>query len=259
MKVVILCGGQGTRLREETEFKPKPLVEIGKLPILVHIMKIFSKFGHNDFILALGYKGYLIKEYFLHYKLHTSDFTLNTKEHDIIYHNNKNDFNWNITFADTGLETLTAKRLFKLKKYLKNDDLFLLTYGDGIADIDINKLIEFHKSQGKIVTITGINPPSPFGIINMDEHNIVKNFKEKPISNYIINGGFMVLSKKIFNYINKDEDVMLVGKTIPEIAKKGEVIIYHHKGFWHSMDTYRDYLKLNEMYKNNEIPWIKNV
>lgn len=257
MKVVILCGGQGTRLREETEYRPKPLVPIGKYPILWHIMKHYYYYGHNDFILALGYKSHLIKEYFMHYRWHTTDFTVNIKSKKTEYHSFHDLEDWNVTLADTGLESMTAKRLAKLKKYLENEDMFMLTYGDGVSDVDLKELVKFHKKRGKMVTITGIQPASQYGIIDLDEDDIALNFKEKPASNDVINGGFMIFNKEIFNHISEEEDVMLVQKTIPDLAEKGEVAIYRHKGFWHSMDTYRDYLKLNKMWSQGDRPWFK--
>lgn len=256
LKTVIFCGGRGTRLQEETTVKPKPLVKIGKYPILWHIMKIYSHFGCKDFILALGYKGEMIKRYFRDYKWLTADFTLNTKSKKEEYHNHSDIEDWNITFADTGLETKTTQRLLKLKKYLKNDDTFMLTYGDGVADIDINRLMKFHKDKGKIATLTGINPTSQYGVIDVDSDYIAQEFKEKPTSeDDFINGGFMVFDKKIFDHLSDDDNSMLVEKAIPELAKKGEVAIYHHRGFWHCMDTYRDLLKLESMWKNRQRSW----
>lgn len=255
MKVVIFCGGRGTRLQEETVVKPKPMVTIGKYPILWHIMKIYSHFGHRDFILALGYKGNAIKQYFRNYKWLTSDFTLNTKTKEELYYNHTIIEDWNVTFADTGLETKTVQRLLALKKYIKDEDTFMLTYGDGVADVDINKLIEFHKVKGKIVTLTGINPTSQYGVIDVDSDYIAQQFKEKPTSeDDFINGGFMVFDKRIFEYIYPEDKNMLVETVIPALAKKGEVAIYHHKGFWQSMDTYRDLLKLNTLW-NDKKPW----
>ncbi|NOZ80410.1 MAG: glucose-1-phosphate cytidylyltransferase [DPANN group archaeon] len=254
MKVVILCGGRGSRLREETEFRPKPLIPIGQKPILWHIMKSYSQYNHNEFILALGYKGDLIKEYFMHYRWKISDFTLNIRKHDIKYHDYLALEDWNITFADTGLESMTAKRLAKLKRYLTDEDNFMLTYGDGVSDIDIDKLVAFHKEKGRIVTITGYNPTSAYGVIEVKD-GIAKEFKEKPESQDIINGGFMVLNKKIFDYVSEENDVMLVETVLPQLAKEGQVATYHHKGFWHSMDTYRDYLKLNKMWDEKKSPW----
>jgi glucose-1-phosphate cytidylyltransferase len=256
MKTVIFCGGQGTRLREETEYRPKPLVPIGKFPILWHIMKIYSSFNHNDFILALGYKGDMIKEYFMQYRWRSTDFTLNTKTKKIDYHNYHDLEDWNITFSDTGKESLTSKRLAKLKKHLEIEENFMLTYGDGISDIDLAELIKYHSKKGKIITIVGINPLSQYGIIDIDSEGIATEFKEKPGTDDVINGGFMVINKTIFKYISEDNDIMFED-VIKDLSKKGEVAIYQHKGFWHSMDTYRDYLKLNKLWDNNERAWTK--
>jgi len=256
MKVIIFCGGRGTRLQEETEYRPKPMVTIGKHPILWHIMKIYSHFSHKDFVLALGYKGEMIKDYFYNYKWLSSDFTLNIKSKEETYHDHAQLEDWNITFADTGPETKTVKRLSLLKKYLKGEDTFLLTYGDGVADVDINKLVDFHKSKGKIVTLTGINPTSQYGVIDVDSNYIAQAFKEKPTSeDDFINGGFMVCDKRIFNYLNEDDPNMLEETTLRELAKKGEVAVYHHRGFWQCMDTYRDFFNLNNMWNNGQRRW----
>lgn len=245
--VVILCGGIGTRLREETEFKPKPLVEIGGKPIIWHIMKIYSHFGYKTFFLPLGYKGEMIKEYFIHYDWRSNDFSLSLNNKEIKIQTAKTDEDWNIHFIDTGLESKTAKRLFHLKKYLEKYPTFMLTYGDGVADINIKKLLQFHFSQRRIVTITGLHPHSKYGVINISKDNIVQEFKEKPILDDFINGGFMVINREIFNYLD-DRNVMLVDDTLPELTKTEEVALYHHEGFWHCMDTYRDYINLNSLW-----------
>jgi len=254
MKTVILCGGQGTRLKEETEFRPKPMVPIGKFPILWHIMKIYNHFGHNNFILALGYKGDMIKEYFMNYRWHISDFTLNIKSKHTEYHNFHELEDWNITFADTGLESQTSLRLIKLKKYVENEDMFMLTYGDGIADVNIDELIKFHKEKGKLITITGITPVSQYGVIDVDKDGLAKVFTEKPLSKNMINGGFMVVNKEIFNYLDENENIMFE-EILPRLAKKKLVTIFHHTGFWHSMDTYRDYVNLNKMWEEKNKSW----
>jgi glucose-1-phosphate cytidylyltransferase len=254
MKIVILCGGQGTRLREETEYRPKPMVPIGRFPILWHIMKIYSYNGNNNFVLALGYKGDMIKEYFMNYRWHSSDFTLNIKTKQTEYHNFHELEDWNITFADTGLESLTGLRLIKLKRYLEDDEMFMLTYGDGVSDIDIKNLVKFHKEKGKLVTITGVNPVTQYGVIDVDNKDIAKGFREKPSSKDIINGGFMVINKGIFKYLHEDENIMFEDILV-KLSDEGHVAIFPHKGFWHSMDTYRDYLKLNKMWDEKNRPW----
>lgn len=248
MKVVILAGGLGTRLREETEFKPKPMVEIGEMPILWHIMKIYSHYGHKEFILPLGYKGDTIKQFFVEFKWRGNDFSLNLRDKQIQTYNNHNLDDWNIHFINTGLKTKTALRLYKVKHLLENEENFMLTYGDAVADVDINKLIEFHKKQNTIVTITGVRILSKFGVLET-KNNKVTLFAEKPADKNFINGGFMVFNKKIFDYINTD-DVMIVQTILPKLAKMGEVSMFHHDKFWHCMDTYRDYLELNKLWKN---------
>lgn len=250
MKTVILCGGKGTRLREETEFKPKPLVEIGAKPILWHIMKIYSAFGYGEFILTLGYKGKMIKEYFMDYDWRDNNFKLSLMDKEIIFNNKDAREDWIIDFIDTGRESQTALRLYKLKDHLKDEDTFMLTYGDGVADVNIDKLIEFHREKGKIVTVTALHPRSKYGVIRTDGDGLVEEFKEKPILNDFVNGGFMVFDRKIFDYLD-NRNVMLVYDTLPRLAAKGEVALFHHEGFWHCMDTYKDYLRLNKMWRNN--------
>lgn len=260
MKTVILCGGRGTRLREETEFKPKPLVEIGGRPILWHIMKIYSVFGHRDFVLALGSKGEMIKEYFMDYDWRDNDFTLRLRDKKIDFKNQTAKEDWTIDFADTGEKSLTALRLYKLKDYVKDEENFMLTYGDGIADIDVDKLVKFHLEKGKILTITGLHPRSKYGVVKTTNDGLVKEFKEKPILDNFINGGFMVFNKRIFDVLDQ-RNVMLVDDTLPRLAEMGEVALYHHEEFWHCMDTYKDYLELNKMWEENPEwkIWDKNI
>jgi len=222
---IILCGGIGTRLKEETEFKPKPMVKIGEKPLLWHIMKIYSHYGFNDFVIALGYKGEMIKEYF----------------------SNNNDDNFNLTMVDTGQESLTGERVRRLKEYIK-DDIFMLTYGDGVADINIKELLEFHKKQNTLATITGVHPRHKYGLVKIDGNNLVKEFYQKPTLPDVVNGGFMVLSKKVFDYIKKDsmiEDIFL-----PLIQKK-QLSVYRHNSFWFAVDTYKEYEDLNKMWQDD--------
>lgn len=254
MPVVILCGGKGTRLREETEFKPKPMVTIGGMPILWHIMKGYSHFGFNRFILCLGYKGETIREFFLDYEWMTNDFTMNLGNRmEWITHFKHNLEDWTITFVDTGEESLTARRLQRIEEYI-DTDTFMLTYGDGVGDIDFNKLIAHHEKKNTITTLTGLHPVSRFGVIQVDD-GFVKEFREKPILEDLINAGFMVVNKKIFNYIDKKQNVMLEDDTLLKLAKEKQLAIYKHEGFWYSMDTYRDYLKLNAMWDKGDTPW----
>lgn len=251
-KVVILCGGKGTRLREETETKPKPLLKIGNYPILWHIMKHYSHYGFNDFILCLGYKGELIKEYFLNYK-NRWDIQFNLKEGiKSIIQDEDSVENWNITFADTGLETNTGGRIKKIEKYI-NEKYFLLTYGDGLSNVNLKRLIEFYLQKGKVGVITGIRPKSTYGQITMDHDFTITGFKEKPLLNDYINGGFSVFNRKIFNYV--DEYSTLEQEVFERLTSERELALYKHEGFWKCMDTYKDYKELNEMCNHGDFPW----
>jgi CDP-glucose 4,6-dehydratase len=260
MKVVILCGGEGTRMREETEFKPKPLVEVGGKPILWHIMKIYAHYGYNDFIVALGYKGNMIKEYFLNWRTFVNDFTLETKGHELKFHKNGHD-DFKITFVDTGLKSLTGERVRRLKDYI-TDDEFMLTYGDGVGDVNIPELLEFHHRQNTIGTITGVNPAARYGMIEIDEPSgKIVNFKQNTISgveNYtynddiIINGGFMVFKKEFLNYLEPDT---MVESAFPNLANRGQLSLYKHTGKWKAMDTYKEVEEMNEYW--NEDPFWK--
>ena len=259
MKVVILCGGKGTRLREETESKPKPMVKIGGHPILWHIMKIYSAFGFNEFVLALGYKGESIKQYFLNYRTMNNDFTLALgKEHAIEYHNQQNAKNWKITFADTGEEAMTGARVARIAKYIQ-ENMFLLTYGDGIADIDLNRLVDFHKAHGRIGTVSGVHSPSRFGKLKIsNEKGYVGDFTEKPLESGIsdyINGGYFVFNRQFFKYVNSDESCILEREPLEKLAEDGELVAYRHDGYWQCMDTYRDWLLLEDLWQSGDAPW----
>ncbi|MBU2540193.1 glucose-1-phosphate cytidylyltransferase [Patescibacteria group bacterium] len=248
MKTIILCGGIGTRLKEETEFRPKPLVKVGSEPILWHIMKIYNHYNYRDFILALGYKGTDIKDHFLRQKYCNTDLALNTKDGKVVTFDNNTPDNpnddFNITFADTGLETPHGERVLKLKKYI-NEDLFMVTYGDGIADIDINKLIEFHKQQGKIGTITGVHPISRWGLVNTDGDKLVTEFAQKPLLYDYINGGFMVFKKEFFNYLKPGD---MIEDALSRLIAEKQLTLYKHESFWYAMDTYRDFVFLNDLW-----------
>lgn len=249
IKTIILCGGMGTRLREETEFKPKPMVEVGGKPILWHIMKIYSHFGYNDFILALGYKGNYIKDYFLRQKYYNCDFSLNSSEGKISnFFKNSEEDNFNIIFAETGLETPHGERVLKIKKHIQNDDMFMVTYGDGVADIDIDKLVEFHRNHGKIATITGIHPSSKWGLVNSDQNNMVTEFAQKPLLYDYINGGFMIFNKEFLNYLKEGD---MIEDALSKLIPEKQLALYKHEGFWHAMDTYRDFLDLNKIWEKN--------
>jgi glucose-1-phosphate cytidylyltransferase len=252
MQAVILCGGKGTRMREETEYRPKPLVPIGGKPILWHIMKIYSVYGIKDFILCTGYKSEMIKQYFMEMYWRNNDFTLQIgKDNNIKFHTEENE-DWNITIVDTGLETGTGGRIKNVKNYIKEDN-FLMTYGDGVSDINIAELINFHKQKGTVATLTGVHPLSPFGLIEV-ENGIVRAFKEKPVLKDVINGGFMVLNKKVFNYF-PDEDCMFEQEPLRAIAKDGQLAVYEHNGFWTAIDTFKDIEKVNKMWESGEQLW----
>jgi len=248
--VVILCGGKGMRLLEETEFKPKPMVEIGGRPILWHIMKIYAHYGYRDFILALGYKGDYIKDYFLKQRYYESDFCLNTKERrisDIVHNDSFDPDDFTIIFADTGPETPHGERVLKLKKYISGD-LFMVTYGDGVADINIAKLIDFHKRKGVIATVTGVHPTSRWGLINADEDNIVTQFSQKPMLYDYVNGGFIVFKKELFNFLKEGD---MIEDTLVRLIPEKQLALYKHEGFWYGMDAYKDFLYLNKLWEKN--------
>lgn len=246
MKTIILCGGSGTRLREETEFKPKPMVEVGDKPILWHIMKIYSHYGYKDFILALGYKGSYIKDYFLRQKHYTCDFSLKTYEGKVsnFFEDDRKQDDFNIIFAETGIETPHGERVLMLKKYI-NEDMFMVTYGDGVADIDIEKLVKFHKTHGKIATITGVHPTSRWGLVNSSDDNMVTEFAQKPMLYDYTNGGFMVFNKEFFNYIKPGE---MIEESFAKLIPQKQLAIYKHEGIWHCMDTYKDFVDLNKLW-----------
>lgn len=250
MKIVILCGGLGYRLKEETEFKPKPMVQIGGKPILWHIMKICAHYGFNDFIIALGYKGDYIKQYFLEQKQLLHDFTMHTKSsYTKVYKDSHTDGvdDFKITFVDTGLETLPGERILRVKNYIpKEDKHFMVTYGDGVADINISHLLAFHKKQKTLGTITGIHPRSKYGLLTIGKNNVIDSFIEKPVLNEWVNGGFMIFNRKVINYFQKDE---MEHEALKRLIKEKQLSIYIHNGFWHSMDTYADVESLNKLWK----------
>ncbi|MDC3273399.1 glucose-1-phosphate cytidylyltransferase [Alphaproteobacteria bacterium] len=254
MKVVILAGGLGTRLSEYTESIPKPLVKIGSMPIIWHIMKIYSQYGHNEFIIPLGYKGELIKDFFLNLKYFESDFTIDTSKNKIEVHKNKSE-NWKITFVDTGLDTMTGGRLLKLKKYIGNDKFFL-TYGDGLANININNLLDFHLQNKKVMTVTAVRPVGRFGEIQISDNNNVKSFMEKlKVENRWINGGFFVVNSEFFEYL-KDDKTILEHEPLQQLSLKGELIAYKHSGSWQCMDNKKDYDYLNNIWENEKQFWL---
>lgn len=257
MKVVILCGGKGTRLREETEYRPKPMVPIGDRPVLWHIMKTYASHGHKDFILCLGYKGEMIKDFFRNYLWATSDISLRLgRSPKVKFHNHHGEEDWNVTLVDTGQETMTGGRIKRIEQFIGKDDTFLLTYGDCVGAIDVNKAVKFHRAHGKVLTLTAVHPPGRFGELGMKPGGVVHQFNEKPQSEGgWINGGFFVASRKLFGYLVNTENVMLEQQPIREIAAQGQLMAYQHSGFWQPMDTYQEYLLLNRLWSEGNAPW----
>jgi glucose-1-phosphate cytidylyltransferase len=255
MKVVILAGGFGTRLSEETDIKPKPMVEIGGKPIIWHIMKTYSSYGFNEFVILLGYKGYIIKEFFSNYFLHQSDVTIDLVNNSMEIHQNNSE-PWKVTLLDTGLNTLTGGRIKRAKSYIGNDD-FLLTYGDGLSDVDISKTVEFHKSHGKNVTMTAVQPAGRYGALDIKSDNSISSFKEKPKGyGAWINGGFFVCKPEVLNYIIGDSTTF-EQEPLTELAEEGQLISFKHEGFWECMDTLRDKTNLCELWDSGQAPWKK--
>jgi glucose-1-phosphate cytidylyltransferase len=254
MKVVVLCGGLGTRLREETEFRPKPLVEIGGRPVLWHIMKMYAHAGFRDFVLCLGYRGNMIKEYFLNYEAMNNDFTicLGRKSH-IEFEEVHNEQDFRVTLANTGLATMTGGRLHRAQKYV-DGDTFMMTYGDGVSDIDINCLLEFHRNHGKLATVTTVTPTSRFGIVEKDERGQVLQFLEKPRTTNSVSAGFFVFERGVFDYLGSD-DCVLEREPLEKLAADGQLMAYEHKGFFYAMDTYREYEYLNDLWASGNAPW----
>ena len=253
MKVVILAGGFGTRMAEESDSRPKPMVDIGGKPLLWHIMKTYSHHGLKDFVICLGYKSYMVKEFFFNYYRHTSDLQINLSSGDYKVLNSESE-DWTVTLVDTGLETMTGGRIKRVAQYL-DDETFCLTYGDGLSNIDITKEIEFHKKHGKLATIAAVQPPGRFGVLNSNDNNLVTSFEEKP-SDEIgwINGGFFVLNKKAIDYIDGDA-TFWEREPLRNLAKNGELVSYPHKGFWQPCDTLRDKRELEKLWESKNAPW----
>ncbi len=253
--VVIFCGGRGTRFSEQTELRPKPLIEIGDRPILWHIMKIYSRFGFNRFVLPVGYKGSMIKDYFLNYEFRNRDFTIDLSgAKKPVFVGKHDESQWQVTLVDTGLNTMTGARLARIRKHVKTPYL-MLTYGDGVGDIALDRLLAFHRKHGKIGTVTGVHPPSRFGelVCNGDQ---VRTFSEKPqVSEGIINGGFFVFDQRIFDYVRDDDSLSFEREPLTQLAAEGELMVFRHQGFWQPMDTYRDWQILNEAWQAGAAPW----
>lgn len=255
MKVIILCGGTGTRLREETEYKPKPMVYVGNKPIIWHIMKIYSTYGFNEFILALGYKADYIKDFFLNQKAFTTDFTLDTNNHKTkFYTENRTEVDdFKITFVDTGLETLPGERILRCQKYIPvGDKYFIVTYGDGVADLNIRKLINFHKKQKTVGTITGVHPRSKYGLVKVNKKCIITGFEEKPVLSDWVNGGFMVFDQRIFQYLGVQETEH---PALVKLASENQLSLYMHNGFWFAVDTNKELEDINKIWESGNAPW----
>lgn len=257
MKVIILCGGKGTRLREETEYRPKPMIPIGQRPILWHIMKTYAHFGHKDFVLCLGYKGDMIKDYFRNYLWNTCDITLRLgRDPDVRFHNNHDEEDWNVTLADTGEDSMTAYRIKQIQKYITNDEHFLLTYGDGVGSVDINASIAHHRKSGRVCTLTAVHPPGRFGELGLGPDAGIQSFNEKPqTEGGYINGGYMVCSQAIFDYLPNDPTMMLEQAPLKNLAAAGKLGAYCHDGFWQPMDTFQEFTLLNKMWETGKAPW----
>ena len=257
MKVVILCGGYGTRIRDVADNIPKPMIPIGRFPILWHIMKYYASYGHRDFILCLGYKSSVIKDFFLNYEAHTKDFTIELGRKDTLtFHNEHEESDWRVTLADTGLGAMTGARIKRIQKYIGADD-FMLTYGDGVGDIDLNLLRAFHLEHGRMLTVTGVRPPGRFGeLVHAD--GVITEFNEKPqATGGRISGGFFIATPKIFDYLNDDEELVFEQQPMRSLVGDKQLMVFEHDGFWQPMDTSRDYQLLNSVYAKGDAPWVR--
>ena len=254
MKVVILCGGRGTRLREETEYKPKPLLHVGGRPILWHIMKLYAHHGYKDFALCLGYRGEMIKKYFLDFEAINNDFTVSLgREPQITYHNENNCHDLTVTLADTGHDTMTGGRIGRIRRYL-DGETFMVTYGDGLSNVDVGRLVEFHRSHGRLASVTVVRPLSRFGVPELGETNEVSEFREKPITPGWVSAGFFVFHRRVLEYLDGD-DCVLEGEPLERLACDGQLMAYRHDGFFYCIDTYREYVAANRMWSADRAPW----
>lgn len=250
--VIILCGGMGTRLREETEYKPKPMVEIGGRPMVWHIMKLYAHYGFRSFILCLGYKGSVIKDYFLNYEAMSNDFTVHLgRKNQMTFQSNHTEQDFEITLVDTGLRTMTGGRVKRIERFV-DADTFMVTYGDGLADVDISALVDFHSAHGKLATLTATRPPSRYGLLDLSEDGQVTRFREKVQADWI-NGGFMVFNRRVFDYL--DLECVLENEPLERLATERQLAAFRHQGFWIGMDTYREYEMLNQMWDAGNAPW----
>ena len=253
MKVVLLAGGFGTRISEQSHLKPKPMIEIGEKPILWHIMKYYSQYGFHDFVICLGYKQYVVKEFFADYFLHTSDVTFDLANNEMEVHNNYSE-PWKVTLVDTGLNTMTGGRIKRIQPYI-GDEPFMMTYGDGVCDVDLKALLKFHQSHGKTATMTTVNIAQLKGVLDIDDGDVVRSFREKDeADNSLINGGFMVLNPEIFSYL-KDDSTVFDKEPLQSLAAKGQLMSFHHNGFWQCMDTQREMKKLEDLWQSGQAPW----
>ena len=253
MKAVLLAGGLGTRLREETEYRPKPMVEVGGRPIIWHIMKGFAHHGISDFVVCTGYRSEVIKDFFLNYEGRTHDFTVRLGQPaEVTYHSTHDESGWQVTVADTGQATMTGGRVKRIQDHI-GDERFMVTYGDGLADVDIPALLDFHESHGRLATVTTIRPLSRFGVMDMTEEGAVEQFREKPLTDGYVNGGFFVFEPGVFDYL--DDECVLEQAPLEALAKDGQLMAFRHEGFWQPMDTYREFTMLNEMWDRDEAPW----
>lgn len=255
MKAILLAGGLGTRLREETEYRPKPMVEVGGRPILWHIMKGLAQGGITDFIVCAGYRGDVIRDYFLNYEARTNDFTIQLGKRDsIVYHDAHPESDWRVTVAETGADTMTGARVKRVERYVFGERT-LVTYGDGLADVDIEALLAFHERHGRLATVTTTRPLSRFGVMNFGPDGRVEQFREKPIADGYVNAGFFVFEPHVFEYLSDDDDCVLEREPLEALARDGELMAYRHEGFWQPMDTYREYTMLNDMWRRDDAPW----
>lgn len=257
MRVVILCGGYGTRIRDVTENVPKPMIPIGRFPILWHIMKYYASYGHREFILCLGYKSHVIKDFFLNYEAHTKDFTIALgRNNEITFHTEHAESDWKVTLAETGIEAMTGARIKRIQNYVDDED-FMLTYGDGVGDIDLNSLLHFHYKHGRALTLTGVRPPGRFGeLVHSD--GVITEFNEKPqAAGGRISGGFFVVNRKVFDYLQDDDNLVFEQQPMRSLVADRQLMVFEHDGFWQPMDTSREYQLLNSLYEQGRAPWVR--
>lgn len=258
MKTIILCGGHGTRIRDVADNIPKPMISIGRLPILWHLMKYYANYGHRDFVLCLGYKGQVIRDFFLNYETYTRDCTVTLgSAKSITFHTSHEEIDWRVTLADTGVETMTGGRICKIHQYIRDDQNFMLTYGDGVSNVDLDKLLAFHNSHGRILTVTGVRPPGRFGELMADAQGLVTEFNEKPqATGGWISGGFFVCRQELFEYMDDRDDLVFEQEPMRALVRDRQLAVYEHDGFWQCMDTHRDWQLLNTLVETGRAPWM---